>query len=99
MAGTLREVAEQNTPQQVRVRLGKRERLLESGADPYPASLGEPFAAWWTRRFKRSRRLSGVRAGEAMARLRKPAARLPEDTSSRQGVGAARSRSTAFVTS
>jgi lysyl-tRNA synthetase, class II len=39
MAGTLRGVAEQNTPQQVRVRLGKRERLLESGAEPYPVGF------------------------------------------------------------
>jgi len=30
-------VADQNVPQQVQVRFGKRERLLESGADPYPA--------------------------------------------------------------
>jgi lysyl-tRNA synthetase, class II len=39
LAGTLRGVADQNTPQQVRVRLGKRERLLESGAEPYPAGF------------------------------------------------------------
>jgi lysyl-tRNA synthetase, class II len=32
-------VADQNTPQQVRVRLGKRERLLESGAEPYPVGF------------------------------------------------------------
>lgn len=31
--------AEQNTPQHVRVRLSKRERLLESGAEPYPAGF------------------------------------------------------------
>jgi len=38
-AGTLRGVADQNMPQQIRVRLGKRERLLESGAEPYPAGF------------------------------------------------------------
>jgi lysyl-tRNA synthetase, class II len=32
-------VAEQNIPQQVRVRLGKRDRLLESGAEPYPVGF------------------------------------------------------------
>jgi RimJ/RimL family protein N-acetyltransferase len=32
-------VADQNTPQQVQVRLGKRERLLESGAEPYPVGF------------------------------------------------------------
>ncbi len=32
-------VADQNLPQQIRVRLGKRERLLESGGEPYPAGF------------------------------------------------------------
>ena len=32
-------MADQNTPQQVQVRLGKRERLLESGAEPYPVGF------------------------------------------------------------
>ena len=49
-AGTLRGVADQNMPQQVRVRLGKRERLLESGAEPYPVG------------FERSATAAGLRA-------------------------------------
>ncbi|MGH3149444.1 MAG: hypothetical protein ACRDOB_01760 [Streptosporangiaceae bacterium] len=32
-------MADQNVPQQVRVRLGKRQRLLESGAEPYPVGF------------------------------------------------------------
>jgi len=48
--GTLRGVADQNMPQQVRVRLGKRERLLESGAEPYPVG------------FERSATAAGLRA-------------------------------------
>jgi lysyl-tRNA synthetase, class II len=39
VAGTLRGVADQNVPHQVWVRLGKRERLVESGADPYPVGF------------------------------------------------------------
>ena len=38
-------MAEQNTPQQVRVRLGKRERLLESGAEPYQVGFGRTATA------------------------------------------------------
>jgi lysyl-tRNA synthetase, class II len=38
-AGTLPGVADQNMPQQVRVRLGKRERLLQSGTEPYPVGF------------------------------------------------------------
>jgi lysyl-tRNA synthetase, class II len=32
-------VVDQNVPQQVRVRFGKRERLLESGVEPYPVGF------------------------------------------------------------
>jgi lysyl-tRNA synthetase class 2 len=39
LAGTLRGVADQNMPQQVRVRLGKRERLLRSGTELYPVGF------------------------------------------------------------
>ena len=38
-------VAEENIPEQVRVRLGKRERLLESGSEPYPAGFGRTATA------------------------------------------------------
>ncbi len=43
-------MADQNVPQQVRVRLGKRERLLESGAEPYPVG------------FERNATVAGLRA-------------------------------------
>jgi lysyl-tRNA synthetase, class II len=38
-------VADKSVSQQVRVRLGKRERLLESGAEPYPAGFERTAAA------------------------------------------------------
>jgi lysyl-tRNA synthetase, class II len=38
-------VADESVSQQVRVRLGKRERLLESGAEPYPAGFERTAAA------------------------------------------------------
>jgi lysyl-tRNA synthetase, class II len=44
-AGTLRGVADQNMPQQVRIRLGKRQRLLDFGADPYPVSFARTASA------------------------------------------------------
>jgi lysyl-tRNA synthetase class 2 len=45
IAGTLRGVAEENIPELVRVRLGKRERLLESGTEPYPVGFGRTATA------------------------------------------------------
>ena len=45
IAGTLRGVAEENIPELVRVRLGKRERLLESGSEPYPVGFGRTATA------------------------------------------------------
>ena len=45
IAGTLRGVAEENIPELVRVRLGKRERLLESGTEPYPVDFGRTGTA------------------------------------------------------
>ena len=45
IAGTLRGVAEENIPELVRVRLGKRERLLESGTEPYPVGFGRTGTA------------------------------------------------------
>ena len=38
-------MADESVSQQVRVRLGKRERLLESGAEPYPAGFERTAAA------------------------------------------------------
>jgi lysyl-tRNA synthetase class 2 len=38
-------VAEENIPELVRVRLGKRERLLESGTEPYPVGFGRTATA------------------------------------------------------
>ena len=38
-------MAEENIPEQVRVRLGKRERLLESGSEPYPVDFGRTATA------------------------------------------------------
>ncbi|HLI40453.1 MAG TPA: bifunctional lysylphosphatidylglycerol synthetase/lysine--tRNA ligase LysX [Streptosporangiaceae bacterium] len=38
-------MTEGNIPEQVRVRLGKRERLLESGTEPYPAGFGRTATA------------------------------------------------------
>ena len=45
-------MAEENIPELVRVRLGKRERLPESGAEPYPVG------------FERSATAAGLRALE-----------------------------------
>src|SRR5690242_19283588 len=38
-------VAEENIPDQVRVRLGKRQRLLESGTEPYQVGYGRTATA------------------------------------------------------